>query len=259
LKRKYFFAVPGKKDWSGKPGFRRSRKCARILKKHPRRSLPPRQAHLRQVLSPWYGEFMSLFCLLWLPLFYLFRHSLSRGNPGSGGIWALLLGGIVALAQFFLGNLVNPGGFGFSRWVSACIDIVALPAALPFLVYLAFIAFRLLSGPFDFANFALLWLIPGAAIRAVSWSAARDPTLLVLAPLLWTAIALGIPFFIDLMLRSTRWYALVSLGLGMLALPLLAAAVWWAFYSQKFSLGTLLLVLTVIPMLVSLVRSFIRE
>jgi hypothetical protein len=23
LKRKYFFAVPGKKDWSGKPGFRR--------------------------------------------------------------------------------------------------------------------------------------------------------------------------------------------------------------------------------------------
>jgi hypothetical protein len=33
LKRKYFFAVPGKKDWSGKPGFRRfwkkRRKCAR--------------------------------------------------------------------------------------------------------------------------------------------------------------------------------------------------------------------------------------
>jgi hypothetical protein len=23
LKRKYFFAVPGKNDWSGKPGFRR--------------------------------------------------------------------------------------------------------------------------------------------------------------------------------------------------------------------------------------------
>jgi hypothetical protein len=34
LKRKYFFAVPGKKDWSGKPGFRRfapkRRKCAQL-------------------------------------------------------------------------------------------------------------------------------------------------------------------------------------------------------------------------------------
>jgi hypothetical protein len=35
LKRKYFFAVPGKKDWSGKPGFlRRSRKkCAQKRRK----------------------------------------------------------------------------------------------------------------------------------------------------------------------------------------------------------------------------------
>jgi hypothetical protein len=195
---------------------------------------------------------MSLFCLLWVPLFYLFRQSLSRDNPPSGGVWALLLGSIVALVQFFLGNLVNPGGFGLSRWVSACIDIIALPAVLPLLMYLVFIVFRFLSGPFDFTNFALLWLIPSAAIRALSWSAGRDPTLLVLAPLLWTAIAQGIPFFIEKMLQSSRWYAL-----GILAQPLTAAAAWWAFYSQKFPLGIFLFVLALLPMVVSLVLSFV--
>jgi hypothetical protein len=201
---------------------------------------------------------MSLFCLLWMPLFYLFRRSLSRDNPPSGGVWALLLGGITALVQFFLGNLINPGGFGLSRWLNACIDIIALPAVLPFLVYPVFIVFRFLSGPFDFANFALLWLIPGAAIRAVNWSAENDPALLVLAPLLWTAVALGIPFFIDLILRFFRWYVLAPLGLGILALPLAAATAWWAFYSQKFTLGALLFILALIPMMISLMLSFVR-
>jgi hypothetical protein len=201
---------------------------------------------------------MSLFCLFWIPLFYLFRRSLSRDNPPSGGVWALLLGSIVALVQFFLGDLVNPGGFGLSRWISACIDIIALPAVLPLLVYPVFIIFRFLAGPFDFANFALLWLIPGAAIRAVSWSAGNGPMLLVLAPLLWTAIALGIPFFMEQIFRSSRWYVLGPLALGILALPLTAATAWWAFYSQKFSLGVLLFVFALIPMMISLVRSFAR-
>jgi hypothetical protein len=35
LKRKYFFAVPGKKDWSGKPGFRRFLQSAGNAPKNP--------------------------------------------------------------------------------------------------------------------------------------------------------------------------------------------------------------------------------
>jgi hypothetical protein len=202
---------------------------------------------------------VSLFCLLWAPFFYLFRHSLARDNPGSGGVWALLLGSVVALVQFFLGNLVNPGGFGFSRWASACIDIVALPAVLPFLVYLVLIICRFLSGPYDFANFALLWLIPGAAIRAVSWSAGHDPTLLVLAPLLWTSIALGESFFIDLILRSSCWYAFVFLGLAILAIPLTAATAWWAFYSQREFCGLFFLFITLLPFFVSIILSWIKS
>ncbi|GHU18212.1 hypothetical protein FACS1894163_09970 [Spirochaetia bacterium] len=127
---------------------------------------------------------MSLFCILWTPLFYLFRRSVSP-VASAGGRWALLLGSIMALAQFFLGALVSPGGFGISRWVSGCIDIVALPVLLPLLVYLALIGLRIISADTpEFADFALLALIPNGVLRAISWSVPGDPILLVLVPLL---------------------------------------------------------------------------
>lgn len=194
---------------------------------------------------------MSLFCFLWIPLFYLFRRSLYPDSGGSGGIWALLLGSAVALLQFFFGALIQSGGFGFSRWVSACIDIVSLPAVLPLLVCFLFMTLRVFSGEADFAGFALLWLIPGAAIRALSWSAQGDPLFLVLSPLLWTAIAVGVPFFIGLS-ASDRKFPAVLAGLGALALPFAAATSWWAFFSQKTILGFLFLFITMIPPALSL-------
>ncbi|MDR0731669.1 MAG: hypothetical protein LBF63_08370, partial [Treponema sp.] len=62
---------------------------------------------------------MSLFCLLWLPLFYLFWRSVSpAGESGYGGVWALLLGSVAAIFQFFYGAFIQAGGFGLSRWLS---------------------------------------------------------------------------------------------------------------------------------------------
>jgi hypothetical protein len=102
----------------------------------------------------------------------------------------------------------------------------------------------------------LLWLIPGGAIRAVSWSAGNDPTLLILAPLLWTAIAVGAPFFINLLLRFFRWYVIIPCGLCILALPFAAATSWWAFSSQIFSYGALFLFVSFIPLIISMILSF---
>ncbi|MDR0449845.1 MAG: hypothetical protein LBH26_01095 [Treponema sp.] len=190
---------------------------------------------------------MSLFCLLWTPFFYLFRRSLFPGEAGSGGIWALLLGSLVALLQFFLGALVNPGGFGLSRWLSGCVDIVVLPALLPLLVYFLLISFRLVSGKADFINFSLLWLIPGGALRAVSWSAQRDPILLMLVPLLWTSLAVGFPFCVSLIFRYRR-RLLPLFILAALSLPFLAATVYWAFFYQKLVLGYFLLLAALVPL-----------
>jgi hypothetical protein len=193
-----------------------------------------------------------------MPLFYLFRRSVFEGESGAGGVWALLLGSVTAVFQFFLGDLITPGGFGFSRWLSGFVDIVGLPVLFPLLIYLLCIIFRIFAGAADFTNFTLLWLIPAGALRAVSWSALNDPILLMLVPLLWTAVAIGIPFFINI-IAGGRPPVVVFAALAILAVPLLAATSYWAFFSQKTALGFLLFFVTLIPTGFSIVLSITKN
>jgi len=194
---------------------------------------------------------MSLFCILWLPLFYLFWRTVT-GNPAvSGGIWALFAGTITALVQFFAGDLVAASGFGLSRWLGGCIDIVALPALIPILIYLLLFCFKIFTGIPGFTNFTLLWLMPAAAVRALG-NNPNDPVFLVLVPVLWTAIAVGIPFFIRIILNS-KVICIILSSLAILVIPFAAASSYWAFYSQKFTLGFLSLVVIIIPALSSII------
>ncbi|MDR2211026.1 MAG: hypothetical protein LBO65_06105 [Spirochaetaceae bacterium] len=198
---------------------------------------------------------MTIFCFLWTPLFYLFWRSLQDESALEGGTWALLLGSVVAFFQFFLGSLVNAGGFGLSRWISACIDVVALPAALPYVVCLIFIALRFISSDANFTNYAFLWLIPVAAVRALGWSSLRDPILLVGAPVLWTAVVVGIGHFVRILQNNWGWLAVPAV-LGAVALPLAAATAYWALFAQYTVLGMVLLGLSLVPMLISLGMTF---
>jgi hypothetical protein len=157
-----------------------------------------------------------------------------------------------------MGTFVNAGGFGFSRWLSGFVDIVGLPVLLPLIVYALLILFRVLSGTVDFVNFTLLWLIPIGILRAVSWSAGNDPVLLVLVPLLWTAAAVGIPFFIDLIINVMRWWVLVPCILLILALPVAISISYWAFYSQKTSLALLFFFISMVPLIISMIFSGIK-
>ena len=200
---------------------------------------------------------MIFFCLFWMPLFYLFWRTVTGNTAVTGGVWALLLGSVVALVQFFLGYLVEPGGFGLSRWVSGCIDIVTLPALAPLLLYFFLVSFRIIRGTIDFATFAILWLIPGAAIRAVSWSSLHDPILLVLVPILWTSIAVGAAFFINLIVNGGIFTA-ISASLAILIIPFAATSSYWAFYSQMAFLGFMFLLAAAAPMLVSIFLSFLH-
>jgi len=191
---------------------------------------------------------MSYFCLLWVPLFYLLRRSFVGVGNSSGSVWALLLGSLTAVLQFFLGYIVSPGGFGLSRWFFGFVDIVSLTVIIPLLVCLVMQIFRGFSGEADFANFALLWLIPVGALRALGWSSLSDPILLVIVPLLWTALAAGISFFIFWMMSNFRWYTAAVSILCMLLLPIAAATTYWAFFSQQNLLGFGLLILTNVPL-----------
>jgi hypothetical protein len=196
---------------------------------------------------------MVLFCLLWAPLVYLLRTSLSGEYRNStGGVWALVLGTAVALAQFFTGPLILPGGFGFSRWLSVLVDVIGLPALLPFLFFGLFTLLRVFSGPGDMANFVLLWLVPEGILRALTWSAQNEPIRLVLTPLLWTAVALGVPFFFRIIRDNFRPLAVIPAALGILAVPLGAITGYWAFFSQDALWGWVFLALTLSPVGVSL-------
>jgi len=194
---------------------------------------------------------MSVFCLLWVPFFFLFRRTFTGG--GGGGVWALLLGSITAILQFFLGYFIRPGGFGLSRWLFGFVEIVSVPVLVPIILYALLNFFRGLSGSADFADFALLWLIPVGALRAIGWGPTNDVILLVSVPLLWTALAVGIPFFINWTANNFRWYTLIISFLCILILPLTAASAYWAFFSQQTAIGFLLLFVTHIPLVLSFV------
>ena len=200
---------------------------------------------------------MSLFCILFLPFFYLFWRTVTGNSAVTGGVWALLAGTVAALIQFFAGDLVAASGFGFSRWLGSCVDIIAIPALIPLLVYLLLFCFKIFTGTPGFTNFTLLWLIPGAAIRAVG-NSPNDPVFLVLVPVLWIAIAVGIPFFINIILNS-RVFIIVLSSLAILIIPFAAASAYWAFYSQKLTLGIIFLVVITIPMLASMIMSLVKE
>jgi hypothetical protein len=196
---------------------------------------------------------MNVFCLLWTPLFYLFWRSLYPvGAAGAGGILALILGSLFALFEFFFGALIGPGGFGFSRWLSGCVDLVTLPALLPLVVYLVMAALRAIPGTADFTGFALLWIIPMGALRAINWGAQGDPILLVLTPLLWTALVGGLPFLGIVVLRGPRPAKILAVP-AFLALPFLTATTYWAFFCQDLRWGIPSLVLSLAPLLGSCV------
>ncbi|MDR0601390.1 MAG: hypothetical protein LBG42_03340 [Treponema sp.] len=200
---------------------------------------------------------MSFFCFLWTPLLYLFYRSTSPEDESSGGVWALLLGSVAAISRFFLGSFITPGGFGFLRWLSGFVDFVCVPVLLPLVVYFVFAAAGVFRPGGGGARFALLWLIPAGALRAVGWSTGGNPILLVLVPLLWTSLACGIPFFAGFLFNG-RVAALVFSALAILALPFLAATVYWAFFSQRDLLGAALFPVVFAAAVVPAARNILR-
>jgi hypothetical protein len=195
---------------------------------------------------------MSIFCLLWIPLFYFFRRSIYNGKTVMGW-WALLPGCAAVLVRYLTGPFIAPVGFDLSRWLSGFIDIVSLPVLVPIVVCVLLAALRLFPSDVDIGGFTLLWLVPLSSYNSVDRSLLYSPLMLVLVPLLWTAQALGISFFIGCIIKYRRWYVTIPSIPAAAALPLIASTSWWAFYSQQTLAGCLSLFVSLIPALVSMI------
>ena len=201
---------------------------------------------------------MSLFCVLWIPLFYLFWVSVfPKDSFQVQDLWALFGGSLAAMLHFFVGDFVEAGGFGFSRWLNGYIDVVCLPVLIP-------VGIRMLLslvpafGARSPAGFALLWLIPGAIVRTAAWGVRHDPIHLVLVPLLWTSLALGISLFIQIIRDRERLAFVIPALLGIPILSLSAASGYWALFSQKNLEGLLLFIITLVPLAFAVGRAISR-
>ncbi|MDR0374973.1 MAG: hypothetical protein LBH85_04540 [Treponema sp.] len=179
---------------------------------------------------------MSVFCLLWIPLFFLFWSALVPYSIDASGALAFILGSVVAILQFFFGNLIAGGAFERERWIGVFVDLVALPALLPSLVYALFLLLRIAKNPTGFGSFSLLWLAPSGILRAVQWGVENDPAKLLLIPALWTSIVVCIAFLINLCLRKRTLVVIMGSIAGIALIAPLASTVYWAFFSQKMAL-----------------------
>jgi hypothetical protein len=128
-----------------------------------------------------------------------------------------------------------------------------LPVIIPLLVCFGLLIFRGISSGADITNFALLWLIPVGALRALGWSSLHDPILLVIVPMLWTALAIGIPYLIKWMTDNYNPFFTVIAVLCIIVLPVSASAAYWAFFSQRALIGFGLLLAANVPFAFSFV------
>jgi len=146
---------------------------------------------------------------------------------------------------------VDPGYFGFQRWLSGFVDYVSAPVIVPLILYLLFVEMGLVSRKTDYAGFALLWLFPLSAFRAAQWLSAPSPVMMVAIPALWSALALGVPAIVNFAKRHPRWYVIAPAALCVAALPAAAATSWWAFFTHQSALGFLLLGASAAPALLA--------
>jgi hypothetical protein len=156
--------------------------------------------------------------------------------------------------RYYNGPLVGAEGLGAARWVSALVDWVGLPPGLPLLVFALCSAFHILSGAEDITLFALLWLIPEGFLFAVNRHILNEPSQLIAAPLLWTAIAVGVPSFTRRIPSYPPWAGIGAVA-GSFLYCFLAVTAYWAFFIQYTLLGYGLLGLTMAVFLAALLRT----
>lgn len=207
---------------------------------------------------------MSLFCFFFIPALYLWRRSLHSEKkapfPEPGVISGFCLGLAAAFVRSSVGEVFVQRGFGFSSFAAQLIDGAPFDALLPIASYSLIRRFGASRRPFDqseAAVFALSWLTPLCAFRAVFWSSVPDPVLLMVVPVLFAALALSLPYWIGKIIDDYGTAQAAAIAVSF-SLPFAAAATTWAFNSQRLFLGALFFCLSVaasIPALRSVARS----
>ncbi|MFA6507575.1 MAG: hypothetical protein WCT14_15850 [Treponemataceae bacterium] len=182
---------------------------------------------------------MSLFCLFFVPAFYVFRRdSLSEEKsafPEPGVISGFILGLIAAFIRFSWGELFSLRGYGFAAFAVQLIDGAPYDALLPIACYAFLRRFGRPRRRFDeteAVNFSLAWLVPICALRSIYWSSVPDPVRLVIIPILFVSLAVSFPHWIRKALDEYGLSQAIAIIVVVLS-PLTVAGVSWAFFTHR--------------------------
>ena len=201
---------------------------------------------------------MLLFSFLWIPLFFLFWQAITQGRGGNaGGFLAFITGLFISIIQLFTDPLIYPGDFGFYRWLSSFLNLFFIPILIPLGICLVLLLFNVFTGDVNITNFSLICLIPISIIKALDYGNQLDPLKLIFLPLLWTSLAVGIPLFIQF-IQNESGAKVVFAVLFSTVLPFLAATAYWALFCNKNQMGLILFILTMVPMVLAVILSYIR-
>jgi hypothetical protein len=170
-------------------------------------------------------------------------------------LFSVALALVVGLLLDFLGPLVESRGFGFSAWFHGAIDYFILPVFLPLGIWALVRKERGRRLSIDAVDFTLLWLVPVSIIGCVRWSVQVEGLNLVLIPLLWSALAVSLPFFFTLARENLGLMAFFGV-LGVVLLPLVAITAYWAFFGQRILIGLLSTLFTIAPMVVQFAMDY---
>jgi hypothetical protein len=201
---------------------------------------------------------MSLFCLALPIVFFIFWKSLSEDHAVStGGIWAVVLGSILAIIHYFTSPLITSGEFGFLQWMIGFVDVIVFPVITALAVCLLCMLLKIFSATINVTNFLLLWCFPFGVAQMMSHSLQAGALYLVIVPLIWIALAVGFGFFIKSIPAVKRWIAVFCI-IGSVFLPFIAATAYWALYCQDYVLGYSLFGVTLLPMAIRTGMLFVK-
>ncbi|MEW6563897.1 MAG: hypothetical protein AB1404_00190 [Spirochaetota bacterium] len=202
---------------------------------------------------------MILFSILWIPALYLFVEALQqpRDPEKKGMVLAVIGGSCFAVFYFFIPQFVPEGAFGFLRFLYGFFDVVALPVLLP-LIFRYLLQIRYGHQKYiEIHQFVLMWLIPVALVKGIQWNINKDPILLVLVPLLWGALSIGLPWLINKAEEEIGFLSFLSYA-GTVLLSLIATAAYWAWFSKLYIAAFPLAIVSMFPSLWYLIKKYIE-
>lgn len=213
---------------------------------------------------------MLFFSLLWLPVFCLFWGvSGVEAAPHLRKIRffekaaALAAGAILGTVRFFIMNFWTARGFGLSRFIGAVIDYTFLPVAIPFVICLVitYIERRIIKREeiIDWTFWLLLSLAPSLIVCATRWGTEKNPLNLMLIPLLWTIIAVHAHPICLFWTQKKPPRFIAGAAAVFAASGLVSAAVYWAYFSSKFILATVLFIIIALSAAFITVRRLLKR